>query len=61
MHVATWREIIEKHKVSGRQAHEAYHVAAMLAHGLNRVLMLDKRDFERYGEIESVFLSNLEL
>ena len=31
--------------------HDAYHVAAMLAHGLGRVLTLDDRDFKRYSEI----------
>jgi len=46
-----WRDLVKTHQVSGRQAHDAYHVAAMIAHGLSRVLTLDVRDFNRYPGI----------
>jgi predicted nucleic acid-binding protein len=46
-----WRRLVRKHAVSGKQAHDANHVAAMIAHGIEGVLTLDKRDFDRYPEI----------
>ncbi len=50
-----WLDLVKANEVSGRQVHDAYHVAAMMAHGLKKVLTLDKRDFGRYSGIEVVF------
>ena len=49
-----WRMLVVSHQVSGKQAHDAYHVAAMLTHGFSRVLTLDQRDFKRYSEITAL-------
>jgi len=46
-----WIEIVKIHDVAGRQVHDAYHVAAMMTHGLTQILTLDERDFRRYPEI----------
>lgn len=44
-----WRALVAAHRVSGRQAHDANHVATMLDHGIGTILTLDERDFRRYG------------
>lgn len=49
-----WRELLKRHRVSGKQVHDAYHAAAMLAHGISHVLTLDDRDFKRYSEITPI-------
>ena len=47
----SWRDLVERYDVKGKQVHDANHVAAMLAHGIEEVLTLDERDFRRYREI----------
>lgn len=47
-----WRQLVSQHRVSGRQVHDANHVAAMIVHGIEAVLTLDQRDFSRYDEIK---------
>jgi predicted nucleic acid-binding protein len=47
-----WLELVRLHSVSGRQVHDAYHVAAIMAHGLDGVITLDARDFKRYPDIQ---------
>jgi len=54
-----WLTLVKAQGVSGRQVHDAYHVAAMMAHGLTKVLTLDKRDFSRYSQIKAVFPQDL--
>ena len=49
-----WLELVKAHAVSGRQVHDAYHVAAMIAHGITQVLTMDERDFKRYSGITIV-------
>lgn len=48
------RELVERHDVKGKQAHDANVVAVMLAHGVTRLLTRNGRDFARYDEIESL-------
>lgn len=43
-----------QHQVSGKPAHDARLVAAMLAHGLTNILTFDKTGFSRYAGIEVV-------
>jgi len=47
-----WLDLVQEYRVSGRQAHDANHAAAMITHGLDTVLTLDRRDFGRYTEID---------
>jgi len=47
-----WLALVRSYGVSGKQVHDANHVAAMLTHGMSCVLTLDTRDFARYREIE---------
>lgn len=42
-----WRHLIARHKVIGKQAHDARYIAALQAHGLTHLLTFDS-DFNRY-------------
>jgi len=46
-----WLDLVKTHGVSGRQVHDANHVAAMIAHGITHIITLDSRDFGRYSQI----------
>ncbi len=46
-----WRRLVVAHSVTGVQVHDARLVAAMLAHGVSRLLTLNDRDFARYPGI----------
>lgn len=46
-----WRRIVVAHSVTGVQVHDAKLVAAMLVHGVSRVLTLNGRDFARYPDM----------
>ena len=54
-----WLEIVMQYQVLGRQVHDAYHVAAMISHGITRVLTLDDRDFRRYSNISVIHPSDV--
>jgi len=49
-----WRRLLVKYDISGVQVHDAHLVAAMLAHGVNRILTFNNKDFSRYADIEAV-------
>ena len=46
--------LVIQHKVSGKPAHDARLVAAMLAHGLTSIITFDATGFCRYGGIEVI-------
>lgn len=48
---AEWENLVKLHRVSGRQAHDARIVAAMLDHGIRNLLTFNANDFKRYNEI----------
>lgn len=52
--VRIWREVVGKHSVCGKQAHDARLMSLMLAHGVTRLLTLNPGDFARYQEITVV-------
>lgn len=43
-----WRELVRDHDVSGRPAHDARIAAAMIRHGIDRLLTFNAGDFKRY-------------
>ncbi len=45
----TWLRLVQTYGVSGKQVHDANHIAFMLSHGITDVLTLDRRDFDRYA------------
>ncbi len=49
-----WEQIVVRHQVSGKQAHDARFVAAMLVHGVTHLLTFNTDDFKRYTEITVV-------
>jgi predicted nucleic acid-binding protein len=49
-----WEQLVIKHNVSGKQAHDARIVAAMLVHDLSHLLTFNDRDFKRFSEISVV-------
>ena len=49
-----WERLVESHSVSGRQAHDARLVAAMLVHGVSHLFTFNAADFKRYDEITVV-------
>lgn len=49
-----WRRLVATHSVAGVQVHDARLVAAMLVHGVPRLLTLNDRDFSRYPQISAI-------
>jgi predicted nucleic acid-binding protein len=49
-----WRRLLVDHSVSGAQVHDARLAAAMLVHGVRKILTFNARDFERYSGIEAI-------
>ncbi len=49
-----WRNLVARHHVIGVKVHDAYLVAAMKAHGINRILTFNSTDFARYDDVECV-------
>lgn len=48
-----WYDLVSKHQVDGKQAHDARFVAAMLRHGLTEFLTYNKRHFIRFNAIRT--------
>lgn len=44
----TWRSLVINHNVSGVQVHDAYLVAVMMVHGVERILTFNDQDFKRF-------------
>jgi predicted nucleic acid-binding protein len=49
-----WENLVIQYQVSGKPAHDARLVAAMLVHGLTAILTFDRTGFSRYPGIEVV-------
>jgi predicted nucleic acid-binding protein len=49
-----WEDLVVRYQVTGKQAHDARLVAAMLVHGVSRLLTFNDRDFKRFTEITIV-------
>jgi predicted nucleic acid-binding protein len=43
-----WEQLVTQYQVSGKNAHDARLVAAMMVHGLGRILTFNASDFQRY-------------
>ncbi len=46
-----WSDLITRHSVMGRQAHDARLAALMLSQGVDAIITLNFQDFARYPEI----------
>jgi len=49
---AEWKRLTYQFGAQGKQNHDARIVAAMLTHGIPRILTFNREDFARYTEIE---------
>jgi predicted nucleic acid-binding protein len=43
-----WEQLVARHQVSGKNAHDARLVAVLMVHGLSRLLTFNVSDFARY-------------
>jgi predicted nucleic acid-binding protein len=48
---------VKQHAVSGKSAHDARIVAAMIVHGIERLVTFNVRDFKRYEGIIIITLA----
>jgi predicted nucleic acid-binding protein len=46
-----WQRLVIQYQVSGKSVHDARLVAAMIVHGVDRILTFNVADFARYVEI----------
>ncbi len=51
---AEWERPVVRHRVMGRQVHDARQAAAAVAHNVAHVLTFNTDDFERFTEITAV-------
>jgi predicted nucleic acid-binding protein len=49
-----WRSLVVRHRVSGAQVHDARLAAAMLVHGIDRILTFNGADFTRFQDIVAI-------
>src|SRR6266853_2027149 len=49
-----WRRLLVRYAISGVQVHDARLVAAMVVHGIQRILTFNEKDFARYSEIKAL-------
>ena len=49
-----WESLVRQYAISGKPAHDARLVAAMLVHGLTSIITFDKHGFSRFPFIEVV-------
>lgn len=49
-----WEQLVVKYQVVGKNAHDARLVAAMIVHGIPRILTFNSADFQRYQEIAAI-------
>jgi predicted nucleic acid-binding protein len=54
-----WEQLVIKHQVLGKQAHDARLVAAMNVHKVTRLLTFNIADFKRYSSITVVSPSSV--
>ncbi|BDC48570.1 hypothetical protein F183_A08860 [Bryobacterales bacterium F-183] len=50
----TWERLVRDHNVSGKPSHDAHLVAAMLVHGVRRVLTFDRTGFSRFPAVQAI-------
>ena len=58
---SVWEALVTRYQVSGKPAHDARLVAAMIVHGLRSILTFDTKGFSRYAEIDVVHPADVEL
>ena len=46
-----WEQLVIRYQIQGKNAHDARLVAAMMVHGLSRILTLNVGDFQRFQNL----------
>ena len=54
-----WRRLVVEYGISGKPAHDARLVAAMIAHGIAHILTFNTADFVRFAGIEVLHSARL--
>jgi predicted nucleic acid-binding protein len=49
-----WRELCRRYKVTGVKSHDTRIVAAMMRHGIRKLLTTNASDFTRYSEVDVI-------
>lgn len=49
-----WENLVTKYQIMGKQAHDTWLVAAMIAHEMTHILTFNTDDFRRFSEITAV-------
>jgi predicted nucleic acid-binding protein len=49
-----WERLVDVYEVKGKTSHDARLVAAMIVHGVTKILTFNDRDFSRYTEIGAI-------
>ncbi len=49
-----WLEMVTTHNVQGKPTHDTRLVAAMMTHGIEKILTINTTDFKRFTEIQAV-------
>jgi predicted nucleic acid-binding protein len=49
-----WEQLVTQHQVMGKSAHDVHLVAAMMVHGIARILTFNTGDFQRYPGIAAL-------
>ena len=55
----TWARLVNDYRVSGKNAHDARLVAAMIVHGITGILTFNVQDFARYDRIRVLDATNV--
>jgi predicted nucleic acid-binding protein len=55
---AAWKSLVVEHSVLGGKVHDASLVAAMMVHGVRRILTFNTSDFDRY-DVEALHPASL--
>jgi predicted nucleic acid-binding protein len=50
----TWERLVREYNISGKPSHDARIAAAMMVHGIRRVLTFDRSGFSRFPDIQAV-------
>jgi predicted nucleic acid-binding protein len=50
----TWKQLVIKYQVKGKQAHDTRLVAGMIVHQISHLLTFNTDDFKRFTEIKTI-------
>jgi predicted nucleic acid-binding protein len=54
-----WEQLVSRYSVTGKDAHDARYVAAMIVHGITHLLTYNTTDFKRFTNITALSPSDI--